>query len=135
MRLKLKAPPQPLESVEQEALFEWVAVMERQIPELALLHHIPNGGFRFKSTAAAMKRQGVRPGIPDLSLPVARGRFNGLYIELKRKGEGKATTDNQDWWISALRTEGYRAEVCEGWEAARDVLVEYLRLDMQHSMV
>jgi hypothetical protein len=127
-RLRLKAPPPPLESVEQEALFQWVAVMERQIPELALLHHIPNGGFRFKSTAAAMKRQGVRPGVPDLCLPVARGRFHGLDIELKRKGEGKATTENQDWWISALRAEGYRVEVCEGWEAARETILGYLRL-------
>jgi hypothetical protein len=126
MRLKLKAPPQPLESVEQEALFEWVAVMERQIPELALLHHIPNGGFRYKATAAAMKRQGVRPGVPDLCLPVARGRFHGLYIELKRKGEGP--TEAQCGWISELNRQGYYACVCEGWEAARETILGYLRL-------
>mgnify|MGYP004433785991 CR=1 FL=1 len=34
-------------------------------------------------TAANLKRQGVKAGVPDLHLPVARGGYNGLYIELK----------------------------------------------------
>jgi hypothetical protein len=113
--------------VEQEALFQWVRVSLGRYPQLRLLHHIPNGGFRFRATAAAMKRQGVKAGVPDLCLPIGRPGFHGLYIELKRMGAGGATTDNQDDWIAALRAEGYRVEVCEGWEEARDVLVEYLR--------
>ena len=124
--LRLKPPPPPKEAVEQEALFAWARVMERQIPELALLHHIPNGGFRFKSTAAAMKRQGVKAGVPDLSLPVARGRFHGLFVELKRKGAGP--TSAQGGWISELNRQGYYACVCEGWEAARETILGYLRL-------
>ena len=46
----------------QEALFEWAACNTGRLPELAWLHHIPNGGRRDKRTAVALKRQGVKGG-------------------------------------------------------------------------
>jgi hypothetical protein len=73
-----------------------------------------------------MKRQGVKAGVPDLCLPVARGIHHGLYIELKRKGAGP--TSAQGGWISELNRQGYCACVCEGWEAARETILGYLGL-------
>lgn len=44
-----------------------------------LLIHIPNGGSRRnKFEGYRLKRQGVRPGVSDLLLPVARGGHFGL---------------------------------------------------------
>ena len=37
---------------EQVALFEWAALREAEIPELALLFAIPNGGLRNKERSA-----------------------------------------------------------------------------------
>ena len=112
------------EAKEQEALMAWARLSEARYPELKLLHHIPNGGFRHYATAVSMRRQGVRRGVPDLSLPVARGGYHGLYVELKRKG-GKLT-DEQAEWIDALCESGYQASVCYGWEHARQTIEEYL---------
>ena len=112
------------EAAEQEALFRWAAFIRGRFPEIDLLYHIPNGGSRNRIEAANLKRQGVKAGVPDLCLPVARAHWHGLYIEMKA---GKnTTTEKQDGWISDLRAQGYAAEVCYGWERAAEVITKYL---------
>ena len=113
------------EANEQKALFDWVAFARAQHPEIDLIYHIPNGGSRNKIEAANLKRQGVRPGVPDLCLPVARGVYHGLYIELKA-GSNKPTK-TQIKWIQALKTQGYAVEVCYGWEHAAKTIIDYLK--------
>lgn len=113
------------ESQEQQALFQWAAVMEGKYPELKRLHHIPNGGKRDIRTAKRLKAEGVKPGVPDIFLPVPRHGFHGLYIEMKADKSCK-TTDNQDDWIEFLNEQGYRAIVCHGWDEASKEILEYL---------
>lgn len=104
------------ESGHQEALFEWAAYHMDCMPELEYMHHIPNGGKRDKRTAVALKRQGVKAGVPDICLPVARNGYHGLYIELKA-GKNKATK-NQEKWQVFLNDQGYYAVICYGWREA-----------------
>lgn len=113
-----------LEGVEQSQLMTWTRYISGRHPEIELLYHIPNGGSRNRIEAAHLKQQGVKAGVPDLCLPVARGEHHGLYIELK-VGKNKPT-ENQKQWISKLREQGYRAEVCYGWEEASKVILSYL---------
>ena len=115
----------PKEAQEQAWLFGWCRYASVKYPELDLLHHIANGGSRNKIEAAHLKAQGVKAGVPDLFLPVARRGYHGLYIELKRRKHGTLSLD-QKQWIEALRKQGYRVEVCKGFPAAADVLEEYL---------
>lgn len=113
------------ESEEQCALFQWAEMMSRKHSELSLLYHIPNGGARSKGTAGRLKAEGVKSGVPDLCLPVARGKYHGLYIEMK-VGKNKPT-ENQVKWISALLEQGYQAKVCYGWQDAAAVIERYLK--------
>lgn len=115
----------PTEAQEQTTLFQWVSMMTGKLPELRLLHHIPNGGGRNPIEARHLKEQGVKPGIPDLFLPCARGGFHGLYIEMKRRKGGRVSIE-QKKMIIALREQGYRVEVCQGWEEARDIITAYM---------
>ena len=117
--------PIPTEAQEQTTLFQWAGMMAGKWPELRLCHAIPNGGSRNPIEARHLKEQGVKPGIPDLFLPCARGGWHGLYIEMKRRKGGRVSIE-QKKTIIALREQGYRVEVCEGWEKARDVIVEYM---------
>lgn len=112
------------EHEEQAALVRWAEFQRPKWPELALLHAIPNGGHRHRVTAARLQAEGVRAGVPDLCLPVPRGGWHGLYIELKTR-RGRPSRE-QRRWLDALRAQGYRAEVCRGWEAARAVIEDYL---------
>lgn len=70
----------PTEEQEQETLFAWAAANEGTHQELRLLFAVPNGGYRHKQTALRMKRTGVKPGVPDMCLPVARGGYHSLWV-------------------------------------------------------
>ena len=94
----------PTEAQEQATLFEWAHRMEGRFPELALLHAIPNGGSRNPLEAVHLKQQGVKPGIPDIFLPVASGPYHGLYIEMKRRKGGRVSVE-QKKMLLALRSE------------------------------
>lgn len=112
------------EAMEQSNLLEWCGWMQKRIPELRLLYHVPNGGYRNEIEAAHLKRQGVKRGVPDLCLPVARGKYHGLYIEMKTRN-GKVS-EWQEMWLNDLTEQGYLAVVCRGADEARKVLEEYL---------
>ena len=117
--------PVPTESAEQQCLFRWAVYQSGRFPELALLYHVPNGGSRKKAEAGRFRAEGVKAGVPDLCLPVARGGFHGLYIELKRQ-KGSKTSDDQKRWLSELGKQGYFTALCKGWEDAAKVITDYL---------
>ena len=110
------------EADEQAILFEWAAYL----PELEFMYAVPNGGSRHPAEAANLKRQGVKSGVPDLCLPLPKGKYHGLYIEMK-VGKNK-TTENQDKWLEHLREVGYAAHVCYGFEEAQKVILDYINL-------
>ncbi len=108
---------------EQVALIRWAELSG--IPELQLLFAIPNGGQRHPAVARKLRDEGLKPGVPDLCLPVARGNYHGLFIEMK-VGKNKPTA-NQAQWISELRRQGYRVEVCYGYDEAMVMIENYLK--------
>ncbi len=114
------------ESAEQEAIFQWAEYSLGKYPELKLLHHIANGGRRDSLEAASLKRQGVKAGVPDIHLPVARGGFHSLYIELK-VGNNKPT-EKQKEWLRDLKEQGNCTAVCYGSGEAISVITQYLNL-------
>ena len=113
------------EAQAQATIFEWASLMERSMPELALLFHIPNGGKRDARTAAILKRSGVKKGVPDLCLPIPRNGYHGLWIELK-VGQNKPTFD-QKRWLNELNRQGYLAKVCVGYSEAIQLIANYLK--------
>lgn len=126
MEAKKARMPAPTESQEQQMLFRWASLQRGRYPELALLYHIPNGGSRGKAEAGRLRAEGVKAGVPDICLPAARGKWHGMYIELKRRDGGRVSPQ-QTAWIEALIREGYCAGICRGWEEAARMIVRYLQ--------
>lgn len=114
------------EEIEQITLFRWAEYAMNRYPELKLMYHVPNEGKRSRHTGAKMKEAGLKPGVPDIHLPVARGSYIGLYIELKC-GRNKPT-ENQKRWLRDLRKAGHLTAVCYGWEQAKKLIEDYLSL-------
>lgn len=127
------------EAAHQTALFAWAALQVKRWPELRWLHHIPNGGSRgddAKSRAirgSQMKAQGVRTGVADICLPVRRGGWSGLYIEMKKPSEKpvKATSkggvsDDQAEFGAFVQSQGFGWIVCYSWEDAAAVIEQYM---------
>ena len=114
------------EAAEQETVISFCELMANRYPELSLIYHVPNGGKRSKTEAARFKRQGVKPGVPDLVLPVPRHGFHGLYIEMKY-GKNKASGE-QSWWLEQLAAQGYMCVLCVGADAAIRTICDYMRI-------
>lgn len=114
--------PAPLEHVEQSLFFQRVD-LHVEYRHAAILA-VPNGGHRHKATAAKLKREGVRAGVPDILVLEPRPCYAGLCIEMKRRGN--KPTALQLAWHEKLRRRTYRVEVCYSAEEAFAVLSNYL---------
>ena len=115
----------PTEHDEQTALFRWAAWEAHRYPGLECMYAIPNGGKRDLITGAQLKAEGVKAGVPDIFLPVARGGKHGMFIELKRLKGGRASRE-QLQWMDALQRLGYHCALCHGWEEARAEILRYM---------
>lgn len=117
------------ESDHQKALFCWAAQNRDRYPELEFLFAIPNGGLRSKITAARMKAEGVRKGVPDVMLPIPIGSdgqgYAGLFIEMK-VGRN-VPSDEQNKWHMFLARHAYRIELCYSWIEAVSAIERYLK--------
>jgi len=111
----------------QKACITWATLNQGQRPALKWLHAIPNGGARHFKVAAKLKAEGVKPGVPDLFLPVARGGFHGLYIELKI-GKNNPSLHQLDW-LDHLAVEGYSVHVVrDDVQRFIEIVDSYLKL-------
>jgi hypothetical protein len=124
------------EHSEQVQVIEWARRWEFQYPELGLLFAIPNGaalashhdrrGRRFSPQASKLKAEGLRAGVPDLCLPIARQGFNGMFIELKVGYN--IPSPEQARYLDALAEQNYYAAVCWGAEEAILAIQAYLQI-------
>ena len=120
----------PSEADEQATVVAWANMYAHRRPALFLLYAVPNGAIagpgRFQ-IVAMMKKMGLKNGVPDLVLPVARPPYHALYIEMKRKhGTLSDIDDEQMGWHSILRQYGNKVEVCFGAMQAIKALQSYV---------
>lgn len=121
------------EHAHQVALFMWANLYIKKFPELEWMYAIPNGGLRDKITAGKMKAEGLKSGVSDVCLPVRRGSYSGLYIEMKKPAmkPKKATSkggvsDDQRMFGAFVQTQGFAFVVCYSWEEASKIIIQYL---------
>jgi hypothetical protein len=119
------------EHKEQVALFEWAAYQSGKFKGLELLFAVPNGANTSPRAGAYMKAEGLKSGVPDLVLPIPRGGFHGLFIEFKPTHTPGVThktypSKSQKRWLRVLSEQGYKAELCYGFEEAKKTIMDYL---------
>lgn len=109
-------------------LFTWARnpAVVRKHPALALLSSSLNGVKLTKAQAGKAKAAGMLAGEHDVRLPVARGRWIGLSIELKA-GKNKPTPEQLKYG-ALLEAEGWQVHYIWDWEEAKQVIESYLRL-------
>ena len=114
------------ETQHQVAVINWSQQphIRQKWPELALLYHIKNETKEGARQVAVDKSMGVKKGVPDLHLPVARGAYHSLYIEMKTPN-GRPSSE-QLWWRDRLEEQGNAWCICYGWKEAVSVLENYM---------
>lgn len=117
----------PTEHDEQVALFREMHLRGCTDPRWRQAFAIPNGGLRSKKTAARLKAEGVKAGVPDIFLPVPVGLWSGLFIEMKRPKGGRLS-DGQREFINSLDPR-YMVIIGHGAQDAINKIRNYLALD------
>ena len=135
-----------LEEDEAEALWQWKEHNKAAGESIRKLIHIANElpVPRHLLTEATMERdpqfkgklwgfingimkkrekQGVTAGVYDYFTPVARGKYHGLFLELKT-ARG-VLSKSQKRWKRWVEDEGYAAAEAFGWQKAVEILVYY----------
>ena len=115
------------EHQEQAAFFSYLEIESHHRPELNLIFAVPNAAKRTPRLGQWMKDEGMKPGVPDIVVPIPRAGFHGAFLEMKRK-KGGVVSPEQNWWITALRERLYFVTVCYGWDDAKFELEMYLSL-------
>ncbi len=110
----------PTEHEEQAAVVAWCEATYGKYSIFA----IPNMVKCSFATASYLRKEGKRPGVPDLMIPGKHGPFLGLFIEMKRM-EGGKVSEEQAAWIAALERMGYAVHVCEGADEAMRIIKAY----------
>lgn len=91
----------------------------------ALCYSIPNGGYRAKSTARYLQAEGLTAGCPDLHIPIPRGGYASLYIEMKNGKKG-VLSEHQKEIIPRLQSYGNKVVVCRTFDEFKKEVKEYL---------
>ncbi len=113
---------------EDDAQIALIRQFSLEFPDLAeRLIHIPNGGKRTRFERYLFIKLGVKKGVPDLFLPVPRGQFSGLFVEMKAPPpHSSAVTNDQKDWLAFLSANGFYATACRGTAPALDIIRCYL---------
>lgn len=116
----------PLESWEQEKIFNWRNENMSKYPALAMYFATGNGLTLTKGQAEKAKAQGIlERGIPDIIGDMPLNGFHGHRIELKRV-KNSTISPEQKARLYMLNALGYKAEVCYGANEAIETIKKYL---------
>ena len=120
------------EHSEQAAVIQWARINEFRYPELRWLYSslngivIPAAPMTRAKIINHMKAEGMKPGVPDLFLPVARRGYHGLFIEMKRE-DGGTVSPLQKEFMQFAEEQGYLDKVCYGCDEAMEALEWYMK--------
>ncbi|MGE0630938.1 MAG: VRR-NUC domain-containing protein [Pseudobdellovibrionaceae bacterium] len=93
----------------QRACVTWFKL---QYP-LSLIWATPNGGHRHPLEAAKFKMTGVLAGVPDLFIAEPKGKFHGMFVELKCTTK---PTPAQMELIGKLHDRNYCTAICYSFD-------------------
>lgn len=117
----------PTEFEEQTKIFYWSKIYQSKYPVLKYLNSSLNGIRLTQGQARKAKMAGLMSGYPDIFLPYNNGKFNGLFIELKRQKKSVSrVSEEQKDFIIFLNKQGFFACVCYGAEDAINTITAYL---------
>jgi len=121
--IKLKRRNAQPEAIEQAKVIAWAKLHERNYPYLWILHCSLNGVKMTKAQAVRAIAQGMKKGVADLFLPVKKGVYSGLYIEMKSE-KGRTSID-QSKFLTAVSENDYLAHICYSAVEAIDKIKGY----------
>ena len=97
-------------------------------PELGYIFAVPNGAVVSQRQRYKLVSEGLLSGVSDLVLPVARGGYFGMYLEMKREKGGRLSP-HQKSFLEFVNLQGYYGIVANGLEDAIKKTMDYISLE------
>lgn len=110
------------ESNEQKTFIEWCRWNKYPYDRI---YAVENERKANPQQGARRKAMGIKAGVPDLFLPIARQGYHALYIEMK-SSKGRLT-ELQRKFIEEVTAEGYKAVCCYSADEAIKAITEYCK--------
>ena len=128
----VRKPRAQPEFLMQSAVFEWARIpsVQKQYQGIELLEGSMNGVKLTAAQAGKAKAAGMLKGSHDVRLPIARGGYLGLSIELKA-GKNKPSEEQISYGIK-LTAEGWKVlYIWDDWIQVKHEIIAYItQLDM-----
>ena len=118
--MKLLKSGQIPEASIHKTVMDWVRLHDSL---RGLVIHIPNEGHRSKRYGALLRDMGMRAGVSDLFIAMARHTFFGAWIELK-SASGKVSTEQARFHLD-MAQQGYFTMTCWGVDEAIKTIAWY----------
>jgi hypothetical protein len=118
----------PTEHEEQVEFFKWwrrYAAISK-IPE-CLCFAIPNASRLTDAGRVYKWAEGLTPGVSDIFMAIPRGKYHGLFIEMKRSVNAEVTAP-QTGFLNAVKDSGYYSTIAWSADDAQYITMEYLSL-------
>lgn len=128
--------PIPSEYQEQCAIVAWVKAAK---PDLyPFLIKQTNEGKRTMIQGHHLKMMGMQAGASDLFLAYPVAKFAGLWLEIKRNRRYTPSEMRSSSWqaqiafLGRMKSVGYCAEICYGFEDGKRIVESYLSGNPSH---
>lgn len=124
---RVKKTARKIETERQGAYVEWTKLYKvdgRFLFDRVI--HCPSEGKRGPQAQRDAKTLGLKKGVLDILLAMARGQYIGLWLEFK-SDEGKATADQEEF-AKIMEEEGYMVRLVRKPEDAIRITMEYLAM-------
>ena len=120
----------PTEAQEQRALVKYLT-LHPILKDFFCKNN--NEGKRTEIQTHQLKLLGLRPGVPDLLIFYPNKTQHGLWLEVKRNMQYPPSAKKAKSWllqekfIQRVKTIGYAAEFCYGWQDGKRIIDAYLQ--------
>lgn len=115
------------EHAEQVALIKWCASHVTEYVGLETIYAVPNA-VSDRKRLGYLIAEGLKGGVSDLVLPIARGQYHALYLELKKRNGGNKGSGKQHSWARAMTHYGNKHVFAWGFKNARQAIIDYYDL-------
>lgn len=103
-----------------KAIMDWVRLHPALVP---FVMHFPNEGKRTPSYGRLMKEMGMRAGVSDLFIGMARHGYHGAWIELKTPTG--VVSPHQTKFLADMKQQGYYTVICRSIEDGIKIIQKY----------
>ena len=76
--------------------------------------HLSGNIGRRAAQMGKLKKEGLLPGLSDLTIFEPRGGWSCLFVEMKKANGGSGASENQVWFIAEVEKRGAIGAVCNG---------------------